>query len=262
MSVCWLVVRDLWFLVADRRLFNQFALNFYIRIRNILPLVFRLAWKMALIWDTWNWSAITLFGVNGAWNFACSIGIQETLGLTFKLWLKCVLLTEIAIIFHIVLGKLAWAFTGFTNWYLTSDILGVLFRNNFLFPFLLAFLLIIFFIDYITFSLILNDEVYISFLKVIDGMVWQEGNLEYHAQIIKDEFYFILVLRDWASLFNEMLKDYDQALVYFMIPRKNLLKTCIFIFHHCKKLCYVFVMCFSIVLMDETAIEKDIFGDI
>jgi hypothetical protein len=59
-----------------------------------------------------------------------------------------------------------------------------------------------------------------------------------------------------------VLEDDQQALIYLMILRKDFLKGCIFVFHHREKLGYMFVMCFGVVLVDETAIEEDIFGDI
>ncbi len=75
LTIGWLIVGYLRLLVTNRWFFNYFTLNFYIRIGDILPLVFRLTGKMTFIWNTWNRPAIALLGIDWAWDFTGFVGV-------------------------------------------------------------------------------------------------------------------------------------------------------------------------------------------
>ncbi len=136
-----MVLRNFWFFIVDRRFFDKFTFYFYVGIRYILPFVFRLAGKVALVGGIRDRSTVALFWIYGVWNWADFVGIDEALGFASELRLKGVLFAEISIVFHVVLCQLTWAFAGITDRNLASHIIWILLGFYFLLSFSLFLLL-------------------------------------------------------------------------------------------------------------------------
>lgn len=201
-----------------------------------------------------------------------------------ELGLKSVLLAEVHVILHVVLGKLAgaWAPALRTVRYfalgvrlrlegfLHPDIPLILWPHVF-FPILVAatpfmkvillLLLAVILEDDIAGFILVDKEKNPRSLKLVEGTIRNQFYLKELTQIIENVL--DLALAGAIAIPVELLQDGDEALIDLMVPGYHLFEVlCLFLLHELEELRQMLVHGLRIGLLHEALVEDDLFGDL
>lgn len=203
-----------------------------------------------------------------------------------ELGLKSVLLAEVHVILHVVLGKLAgaWAPALRTVRYfalgvrlrlerlLHPDIPLILWPHVF-FPILVAatpfmkvillLLLAVILEDDIAGFILVDKEKNPRSLELVEGTVRNQFYLKEFTQIIEYVLDLALPLAGATAIPVELLQDGDEALIDLMVPGYHLFEVLsLFLLHELEELRQMLVHGLRIGLLHEALVEDDLFGDL